>query len=288
MPRGRHDVRPSPASDCGYEPAGRRTGRCGRSTSRTTRAGLPGQFSLHSGVHLGRPTPAVGTFTRFKRDGYEGRRHGAASGCAAAVCDGLPTNPGASRGTSARLTRYLVYIGQDNKFTTSVLAPKSVPSNDQHHAQSEVRRLRRSARTSDITAGQLGGSGLPLVRPGLPHRERLWPRPDLVSDHARHQVVPQGLSAGDRPELVEPRLAPRSRSPGTSTTRATWPRRGSARRQPVGEDLPHPGRQRAVVSRLRCWTTRSSTRRRTRPSTGSTPRARSTGGCRRLDEEDNG
>ena len=58
---------------------------------------------------------------------------------------------------------------------------------------------------------------------------------------------------------------------------------GRRDRQPVGQELPDPGRQRAVV-RLAHRHAGSSTRPPSPPTTGCTRKARTSGGCRRIDD----
>lgn len=89
--------------------------------------GLPGQFYSPTQAFVWSGPAASQPFVDFDVTGLSVAVNESGAGCTAAVCDGLPTNPVLSWDPKPGIASYLVYIGQDNKFTTSVLADRSVP-----------------------------------------------------------------------------------------------------------------------------------------------------------------
>ena len=119
---------PRSSGDCGYQAAPAVTYWKVRPLDKPyDGGGLPGQlFSPTQAFTWGGPAPSS-TFVDFDVTGLKVDVDASGAGCTAAVCDGLPSNPVLSWDAKPGITSYLVYIGQDNKFTTSVLAPSSVP-----------------------------------------------------------------------------------------------------------------------------------------------------------------
>jgi hypothetical protein len=119
---------PRRSTDCGYRIAPAVTYWKVRPIDKPyDKDGLPGQlFSPTQAFTWSGPAP-TGTFEDFDVTGLKVSVDANGAGCTAAECDGLPSNPVLSWDPKPGITSYLVYIGQDNKFTTSVLASKSVP-----------------------------------------------------------------------------------------------------------------------------------------------------------------
>lgn len=89
--------------------------------------GLPGQLFSPTQAFKWSGPASNAPFENFDVSGLKVSVDANGAGCTASVCDGLPSNPVLSWDPKPGITSYLVYIGQDNKFTTSVLATKSVP-----------------------------------------------------------------------------------------------------------------------------------------------------------------
>ncbi|WP_210502501.1 Ig-like domain-containing protein [Nocardioides xinjiangensis] len=119
---------PRSSSDCGYRSSPAVTYWKVRPLDKPyDRDGLPGQlFSPTQAFVWSGPAPNS-AFVDFDVTGLKVSVNANGSGCSTAICDGLPSNPVLSWDPKPGISRYLVYIGQDSKFTTSVLASRSVP-----------------------------------------------------------------------------------------------------------------------------------------------------------------
>lgn len=89
--------------------------------------GLAGQLFSSTQAFAWTGSAPSSTFTDFDVTGLKVSVNANGAGCTDSVCDGLPSNPVLTWDPKPGITSYLVYIGQDNKFTTSVLADRSVP-----------------------------------------------------------------------------------------------------------------------------------------------------------------
>lgn len=120
---------PRDSGDCGFKSSGNTFWMVRPMDKPYNTNGLPGQIaSLPQAITWTPPTTPPATFDPAAEvQGMKVSIDGTGTGCAAALCDGVPTTPVFSWDPMPGATRYEVYVGQDNKFTTSVLATKSVP-----------------------------------------------------------------------------------------------------------------------------------------------------------------
>jgi len=119
---------PRISSDCGYFQSPTVTYWKVRPIDKPYESGgLPGQFYSPTQAFTWSGPAAPQSFVDFDVTGLKVAVNASGAGCAASVCEGLPTNPVLSWDPKPGIAHYLVYIGQDNKFTTSVLASASVP-----------------------------------------------------------------------------------------------------------------------------------------------------------------
>ncbi|MFC7361660.1 Ig-like domain-containing protein [Nocardioides astragali] len=120
---------PRSANDCGYKSSGTTYWMVRPLDKPYEKTGLPGQFaSVPQAIDWTQPSTPPATFDPTAEvQGMKVAVTGGGSGCASTLCDSVPTTPVFSWDPMPGATSYSVYIGQDNKFTTSVLASKSVP-----------------------------------------------------------------------------------------------------------------------------------------------------------------
>jgi hypothetical protein len=120
---------PRDASDCGFKASGPTYWMVRPLDKPYDTKGLPGQFaSIPQAITWTKPTTAPETFNPSAEvQGMKVSVTGGGAGCASSLCDNVPTTPVFSWDPMPGATKYFVYIGQDNKFTTSVLADTSVP-----------------------------------------------------------------------------------------------------------------------------------------------------------------
>ena len=120
---------PRSLSDCGYKPTGDTFWMVRPLDKPYDTNGLPGQFaSIPQAITWTDAGIVPGTFDPSSEvQGMKVSIDGGGTGCSAAVCDNVPTTPVFSWDPMPGATSYFVYVGQDNKFTTSVLATKSMP-----------------------------------------------------------------------------------------------------------------------------------------------------------------
>lgn len=120
---------PRSANDCGYKSTGTTYWMVRPLDKPYDSSGLPGQFaSIPQAITWTDPGAPAATFDPSAEvQGMKVAVNGGGAGCASTLCDSVPTTPVFSWDPMPGATSYLVYIGQDNKFTTSVLATKSLP-----------------------------------------------------------------------------------------------------------------------------------------------------------------
>ncbi len=120
---------PRSATDCGYKPTGTTYWMVRPLDKPYDTNGLPGQFaSIPQAISWTDPGQPVATFDPAAEvQGMKVSVTGSGAGCASALCDNVPATPVFSWDPMPGAASYRVYIGQDNKFTTSVLATKSLP-----------------------------------------------------------------------------------------------------------------------------------------------------------------
>lgn len=120
---------PRNANDCGYKSTGTTYWMVRPLDKPYETDGLPGQFaSVPQAITWTDTTPAPTTFDpSVEVQGMKVAVTGGGAGCASALCDNVPTTPVFSWDPMPGATSYQVYVGQDSKFTTSVLADKSLP-----------------------------------------------------------------------------------------------------------------------------------------------------------------
>lgn len=120
---------PRSTTDCGFKSSGTTYWMVRPLDKPYNTSGLPGQFaSVPQAIDWTEPTTAPEPFNpALEVQGMKVAVTGGGAGCASALCDNVPTTPVFSWDPMPGATSYRVYIGQDNKFTTSVLATTSVP-----------------------------------------------------------------------------------------------------------------------------------------------------------------
>jgi hypothetical protein len=119
---------PRDSSDCGFKESGTTYWKVRPIDKPYNSTGLPGQFYSPTQAFVWGGSAPIGAFTAFSPvTGMKVSVNGNGQGCTADDCQGLPSTPVFSWDPQPGITRYAVYIGQDAKFTTSVLAPKSIP-----------------------------------------------------------------------------------------------------------------------------------------------------------------
>lgn len=120
---------PRNANDCGYKSNGTTYWMVRPLDKPYDTNGLPGQYaSIPQAITWTEPSMPPAIFEPSTEvQGMKVAVAGSGTGCASALCDNVPTTPVFSWDPMPGATSYRVYIGQDNKFTTSVLATKSVP-----------------------------------------------------------------------------------------------------------------------------------------------------------------
>jgi hypothetical protein len=120
---------PRSTADCGYKPTGTTFWMVRPLDKPYETNGLPGQYaSVPQAITWTDSTPPPAAFDpSLEVQGMKVAVTGSGAGCASALCDNVPTTPVFSWDPMPGATSYQVFVGQDNKFTTSVLATKSVP-----------------------------------------------------------------------------------------------------------------------------------------------------------------
>jgi hypothetical protein len=120
---------PRSQSDCGFTTGGTTYWMVRPLDKPYDKDGLPGQLaSVPQAFNWTKPDTAPAVFDPTAEvQGMKVSVSGGGAGCASNLCDNVPTTPVFTWDPMPGATSYSVYIGQDNKFTTSVLATKSVP-----------------------------------------------------------------------------------------------------------------------------------------------------------------
>ena len=120
---------PRSLDDCGYKPTGTTFWMVPPARQALRQHRSPGPVRLHPAGHqLDRRRQPAATFDPSAEvTGMKVSVDGGGAGCASSLCDNVPTTPVFSWDPMPGATSYFVYVGQDNKFTTSVLATKSCP-----------------------------------------------------------------------------------------------------------------------------------------------------------------
>jgi hypothetical protein len=121
---------PRSPSDCGYVQGGTTYWRV-RPIDRPydSDKGLPGELtSVTQAFQWSGPSASSGVFdSTAEVTGMKVAVNGLGAGCRALECSHLPSTPVFSWDPAPGATRYEVYIGDNAKFTTSILAPSDVP-----------------------------------------------------------------------------------------------------------------------------------------------------------------
>lgn len=120
---------PRSLNDCGYKTTGTTFWMVRPLDKPYDSSGLPGQLaSIPQAIDWTPPAPPIATFDPTAEvQGMKVSVDGGGAGCASSLCDNVPTTPVFSWDPMPGATSYMVYVGQDAKFTTSVLATKSLP-----------------------------------------------------------------------------------------------------------------------------------------------------------------
>lgn len=120
---------PRGANDCGYKATGTTFWMVRPLDKPYDTDGLPGQYaSVPQAVNWTDEGSSPASFDpSVEVTGMKVAVTGGGTGCVSNVCDNVPTTPVFSWDPMPGATSYQVYVGQDNKFTTSVLATRSLP-----------------------------------------------------------------------------------------------------------------------------------------------------------------
>ncbi|GAA5137237.1 hypothetical protein GCM10023339_77280 [Alloalcanivorax gelatiniphagus] len=117
---------PRSLNDCGYKTTGTTFWMVRPLDKPYNSNGLPGQFaSVPQAFNWTDEGQPAGPFDPSAEvAGMKVSVGATGAGCDASLCDQVPTTPVFSWDPMPGATSYQVYVGQDNKFTTSVLSPK--------------------------------------------------------------------------------------------------------------------------------------------------------------------
>lgn len=145
---------PRTSSDCGYKPTGTTYWMVRPIDKPYNSSGLPGQYaSIPQAVNWTDPATEPASFDpSVEVSGMRVAVNGGGAGCASTACDNVPTTPVFSWDPMPGATSYQVYIGQDNKFTTSVLATKSLPITTTNTMLTLESKTGSNSSTSDVLA----------------------------------------------------------------------------------------------------------------------------------------